>query len=136
MTLHSIFSMALERSTALGASLAVHRQQICLSLLQLDLSALSSALVRNLWFGVMLISYFTSEYFFYFLHFFSHHSLRIISCDNLQSLFKQCRSVFSGQALVNVFLNERNMFLFTGDCNSCLIAEFREACYVVRDVLN
>lgn len=49
---------------------------------------------------------------------------------------KHCRSVCSGQALVSVFLNEINVFLFPGDCNSCLITEFRKLCYVVRDVLN
>lgn len=74
--------------------------------------------------------------FSYFLHFFSHQSLRIISCDNLRDLLKHYRSVCSDQALVNIFLNERNMFLFTGDCNSCLITEFRKVWYVVKDVLN
>lgn len=121
-------ALALEKSTAFCSSPTCAQADLpepgssgpqCYSVLQLSG-------IYDLDFCSSLISQVNT--FFYFLHFFSHHSLGIISCDNLQSLLKQCRSVFSGQALVNVFLNERNMFLFTGDCNSCLITEFREVC--------
>lgn len=44
--------------------------------------------------------------FFCFLYFFLHHSLRIMSSNNLQMLLKHCRSVCSGQEFANVNMNK------------------------------